>query len=79
MRKNMHENYRRIGGGLSANKIAGNLWAVIADSNQFFFTFPTEEEFMAEPQRNMPCSNLEARQHLIGMNIMLNAQDTPKS
>ena len=37
-------------GYLSPAAIAGLTWDIVADAAQFFYTFPSEEEFLADPQ-----------------------------
>ena len=71
--------YRRNLGHLPPNTIAGLLWDVVADSAQFFYTFPSAEEFNATPQRNMPSSQLAVRYNLLSANLHVAAMDTPKA
>ena len=69
--------YRRNMGYLSPAAIAGLIWDIITDAAQFFYTFPSEAEFLADPQQEMPKSRLAVRRSLLSANIHTPAVDTP--
>ena len=70
--------YRRNLETLPAHIIAGLLWDVTVDATQFFYTFPSEEDFRGSPQRNIPVSQLSVRRSFLGSNIHIASLDTPK-
>jgi len=49
----------------------------VGDASQFVYTFPTVEEFSADPQRSMPTSNLYMRRSLLSVNLYVASLDTP--
>ena len=44
--------YMQNNGHLAAVTIAGLVWDIITDTAQFFYKFPTEDDFLADPQRD---------------------------
>ena len=69
--------YRHHGGHLSTSTVTGLLWDIVANASQFFYTFPTVEEFSADPQRSMPTSNLSVRRSLLLVNLHADSLDNP--
>lgn len=61
--------YQRNRGTLLVEIIALYIWDIYCNSAQYFNTFPSVEEFGAEPQRNISTSKLEMRRGLLTMNI----------
>jgi len=71
-------NFQRNTGTLPPVTIASLLWDDVADTAQFFYTFPTETELLMDPQVNMPASNLQVRRHLLSANMHIASMDTPQ-
>ena len=71
-------NYRRNMGSLPQNTIAGLLRDITTDATQFLYTFPLAEDWKANPQRNMPASQLSVRRSLLSANTHISSIDTPK-
>ena len=70
--------FRRNSGQLPAGSIAGIMWDIVTDVVQYFYTFPSEEEFSANPQKNMPASEFSVLRILLSANCHVASLDTPK-
>ena len=71
--------YRRNAGSLLAAVIAGLIWDLVTDTAQYFYTFPTEIKFQADPQEEISTSNLAVQRSLLLANIHISSSDTPSS
>ena len=54
------------------------MWDIVVDAAQFVYTFPSDGDFSANPQRNMPASILSVKRSLLSANLHIAALDTPK-
>ena len=70
--------YRRNGGSLPVATIVTIVWDVATDIAQFFYTLPTEEEFIFTPQKGIPHSNLAVWHSFLSANVHVSTLHTPK-
>ena len=70
--------YCRNAGQLPAGTITGIMWDIVVNAAQFFYTFPSDANFTANPQRNIPVSTLSIKRSLLSANLHIAALDTPK-
>jgi len=70
--------YRQNAGQLPAGTIAGIMWDIVVDVAQFFYTFPSNGDFSANPQQNMPASTLSVKRSLLSANLHIAALNNPK-
>ena len=66
--------YRRNGGSISRNYIAGLLWDIVIDVAQYFYTSPNANEFATND--NHPQTIFYFRESLVSENIYAHPMET---
>ena len=68
--------YRRNGGYISSNYIAGLLWYILIDTAQYLYTFLTESDIKTND--NLPQKRLYCRESLVSANIYVHPMNAPR-